>query len=380
MAMANSYWMPSLALGGGDRRAIEILKRAQKKHLDVSVVSSDDGIKAYKSHLSARYHSTGKGAIGAYPYGLMVSYVLRIFSAIGKIFSLPTDFDVLYTTTDFLPDVVPSLVYKIAFPRVTWIQVIHHVIPNPGMRRGKFGVNIVSFATQRLSFEIIKRHSDRVMLTNSGLRRNLIRIGFSPRKLTVSGSGVDVPYFRSIIPADTSYDAVYLGHIRPSKALPLLLEIWKKVHESLPEATLAIIGSGSRPEALRTLAADIKRAGLSDVVFPLGYVEDSLAFRIVKAAKVFLNPSLEEGWSLSSCEAIACGTPVLSWSLPVYQELYGNTIITVPTGNTHEFAKRVIQLLRDPILRRYYADALYQGMLSIASWEKIAQTEFDMPS
>ena len=140
------------------------------------------------------------------------------------------------------------------------------------------------------------------------------------------------------------YDAVFLGRLNPSKGIFDLPPIWKKVTERLPHLRLAIIGGGS--EAIsEKLTAELEAHGLHDSVDLLGYLEAEKIYALIKRARIFVFPSYEEGFGIAIVEAMACGTPVVAWNLPVYKELFDGVIITIPLGNQQAFAEVIVTLL-----------------------------------
>lgn len=73
----------------------------------------------------------------------------------------------------------------------------------------------------------------------------------------------------------------------------------------------------------------------------------------MKNAFCLVFPSLSEGFGLPILEAITIGCPVVASDLPVFRELFGDSILYAEAGNPKSFAKQ-ISLLRDPHLREHY--------------------------
>ena len=117
----------------------------------------------------------------------------------------------------------------------------------------------------------------------------------------------------------------------------------------------------------------IKERNLEANVFMLPLTGDD-ALSMVKSCKIFIFPSHEEGWGIAICEAMACGLPVIAWNLPVYEEIFPQGMITVPSGNFKRFAEMTLKLLEDSELRH----SMSKDALSIASqysWDKVAGRE-----
>ena len=55
-----------------------------------------------------------------------------------------------------------------------------------------------------------------------------------------------------------------------------------------------------------------------------GFIDDEDLFAVYKMAKLFVFPSLYEGFGIPPLESLACGTPILVSDISVFQEIYGD--------------------------------------------------------
>jgi glycosyltransferase involved in cell wall biosynthesis len=76
-------------------------------------------------------------------------------------------------------------------------------------------------------------------------------------------------------------------------------------------------------------------------------VDTEKIYSILKRARSFIFPSYEEGFGIAIVEAMSCGTPVVAWNLPVYNELFGGSITTAQLGNQQAFAEAILGILGD---------------------------------
>ena len=139
---------------------------------------------------------------------------------------------------------------------------------------------------------------------------------------------------------------------------------------------LAIVG-GVMQEYRDYLEADIAQAGLNEQMQYLGAMKSEDVLAVMKASRVFVFPSYEEGWGIAICEAMACGLPVVAYDLPVYREIYGDSIWTVPVGDSTTLALKVCYLLEDPML----VSVVGMGGHSCVAqydWDLIAARELEM--
>ena len=143
---------------------------------------------------------------------------------------------------------------------------------------------------------------------------------------------------------------LFLGRLVYYKGVPVLLDAMART-----DATLVIAGEGRDREALQDQAA---RLGIADRVRFIGDVPEADLPSVYHACDVFVLPSTAaaEGFGLVQLEAMACGKPVVSTTLPTGVAIVnrdGETGLTVPPGDAGALASAMTRLLDD----RAFADA-----------------------
>lgn len=99
----------------------------------------------------------------------------------------------------------------------------------------------------------------------------------------------------------------HTGRLIPVKNHEFLLEVFARVLQSFPNAVMLLAGRGDLEEQIR---ARVNELGLKKAVFFLGVVDD--VPRLLRAADVFVFPSINEGLALSVVEAQASGLPTIA--------------------------------------------------------------------
>ncbi|MGO1316278.1 MAG: glycosyltransferase family 4 protein [Cellulomonadaceae bacterium] len=162
------------------------------------------------------------------------------------------------------------------------------------------------------------------------------------------------------------------------KGQDTLIESWPQVLESVPDARLVLVGKGP---AARRLADRVRTLGLKDSVTFVGPVTWQHIPGFFDAADVFAMPSrtrlggLEpEALGIVFLEAAACEKPVLvgrSGGAPdAVQD--GVTGYVVDPRDDAEIAGRIVELLRDPELRRRMGTAGRARAERDWTWDSIA--------
>jgi glycosyltransferase involved in cell wall biosynthesis len=136
-----------------------------------------------------------------------------------------------------------------------------------------------------------------------------------------------------------------VGRNIPSKRFDAGLEAFAQVLAAFPEAHLLLVGKDAG--ALARLAADL---GIADRVHLLGAVPHADLPGVYRAATLFLNPSVLETFGNVTCEAMACGLPVVAADAPGtrFQVEDGQTGVLVKAPSPQRLAAAMIRVLARP--------------------------------
>lgn len=106
------------------------------------------------------------------------------------------------------------------------------------------------------------------------------------------------------------YDLVFAARLEKNKGIFNLIKAVQIIKKEMPEIKLLIIGSGSQKEKLQKY---INKKSLEQNVIFSGWLNsaDDVA-RAYNSAKIFVNPSFNEGGPRVLLEAMACGLPAVT--------------------------------------------------------------------
>lgn len=132
--------------------------------------------------------------------------------------------------------------------------------------------------------------------------------------VSLVASGIDAKLIKSVKPADTNCDVLYVGRLVRHKNIDVLLEAVAILASKKPDFKALIIGDG--PERPNLEAWAITQGLEHTITFldPLSSAAEVYAY--MKAAKSFCLPSSREGFSIATLEALGCGTPVVTSDIP----------------------------------------------------------------
>lgn len=204
--------------------------------------------------------------------------------------------------------------------------------------------------------------ADAFVAPSPAIERELIAAGYARERIHYLPNGVTLPEANdetsrlrsraALGDADPALKigpeiplAVYTGRLHEMKGLEYLIRAWPHVLKRVPRARLWLVGEGSDRARLSGLIEALGVQGMVRLAGPFDDVEDCL-----RAADLFVLPSLEEGMSIALLEAMAMGLPVVASAIAANEVLIADNVCgrLVPKGDHEALANVVAELFADP--------------------------------
>jgi glycosyltransferase involved in cell wall biosynthesis len=165
---------------------------------------------------------------------------------------------------------------------------------------------------------------------------------------------------------------LYLGTLQPRKNIPHLLRAFAHIKDRLDGVKLVICGNLSAHNTDRQLTKTVKALNLSEeVIFP-GFIAEKDKVAIFAQAKVFVFPSLYEGFGIPPLEAISQDVPTLVADIPSLREVIAEGALYASPNEVENFAEMLYNLDKDEELRGRLIQT-GKTRISFFSWEKSAR-------
>lgn len=203
------------------------------------------------------------------------------------------------------------------------------------------------------------------LFANSAYVAETVRQEFGVKAGTIY-NGVDRRFFFTAEPAlrnDRSLTVLYAGSFQPRKRVELVIQ----QAAQRPNVKFRLAGRGETELACHALTADL---GCRNVDF-LGHRTPAELGEEMRAADVFLFPSILEGHPQVLGQAAACGLPAIAMNVyhPEYV-LHGETGFLVQSDA--ELSQKLDLLLRDSSMRQSMASAATRHSMKF-DWGQIAE-------
>jgi glycosyltransferase involved in cell wall biosynthesis/O-antigen/teichoic acid export membrane protein len=269
-------------------------------------------------------------------------YTVYIWACLYYLLRFRRYFDVIIDSENGIPFFTPLYANKKIF------LLIHHVHQEVFRLRLKPPLSWIGQFLEKHLMPAVYRGTEVITVSPSS-KAEILAHRLTKKEPHVIYNGVDSHQYR---PGKKSPDplVLYLGRLMPQKSLSVLINAAAAVIKQIPRVKFVIAGDG---EDKRQLMALVGSLGLEKFITFTGAVSEAQKVRLYQQAWVFVNPSLIEGWGITTIEANACGTPVVAANVPGLKDAVSNphTGLLVPYGETESFARAISLLLENKPLR-----------------------------
>jgi len=225
--------------------------------------------------------------------------------------------------------------------------------------RGRMGIEWKASVLHRLAQRAADRRTDYIICKTEAIAREIAQVEKAPtEKIRVIPNGVDTEYYsRTAAPARVAREQIAamhgvprdgplilaVGNLKPIKGQTTLIEATALLVERFPLLQVAIVGEG---ESELDLRAAIRSSGLAERVHLPGAADDVRPW--MRAADLFVAPSLSEGMPNAVLEAMAMGLPVILSNIPGHAETAGAHAWYFEPRNSQALAESIATALDSP--------------------------------
>jgi glycosyltransferase involved in cell wall biosynthesis len=238
----------------------------------------------------------------------------------------------------------------------------------------------------RLRLPLVVRVADMIITPTESVKRELCRhLSVKPDKVVAIPSAArasfqPVPFaqtaeIRKRLGVEDNF-LLFVGTLEPRKNLLTLLKAFAQIlgHGSLsPQLVIA----GGEGWLMDDSFAFIKQAAINDRLRFTGYLSDADLRALYSSCRVFIYPSVYEGFGLPPLEAMACGAPVIAGRIPSLQETLGSAARLVEPLDVDALARSIVEVLEDKNQREILA-AAGPTQARKFSWEQTARLTLDV--
>jgi glycosyltransferase involved in cell wall biosynthesis len=229
----------------------------------------------------------------------------------------------------------------------------------------------------RMQGRVARRLPQLITVSRSSATDIAADFGVDPGRLRTIPLGVDAQTFAPpTAPRVPGRIVAMASADTPMKGVHTLLEAVAKLRTDR-EVELVLV---SRPVPGGPTERLVEELAIGDVVRFASGLSDAALADLMGSAEVMCVPSLYEGFSLPTVEAMACGTPLVVSRAGAIPEVVGSDGLCadqVTPGDTEELAAALATLLAAPERRTAMGEAGRARVLERFSWSSVARSTAD---
>jgi glycosyltransferase involved in cell wall biosynthesis len=220
----------------------------------------------------------------------------------------------------------------------------------------------------------VARALDTVLCPSESSARDVVTdFGVDPSRVTVIPLGVDEVFRPPVEPRVPGRIVAMASADIPMKGIATLLEAFAKLRTERDVELLLV----SKPKPGGQTERIVDRLGVGDSVSFVHGITDVELAAVVGSAEIACVPSLYEGFSLPTVEAMACATPLVVSRAGAIPEVVGPDGLCadlVTPGDVGELVHALEGLLDDPARRDRMGSAGRERALAEFSWRAVAES------
>jgi len=224
-----------------------------------------------------------------------------------------------------------------------------------------------SVARAKRRFPVMSKTADAILVPTEAVRQEVcehLRVG-EQKVFAVPEAARE--FFRAVDFAETSATRQNLGignefiltvgTIEPRKNIPTLVKGFERLLASEANSQLQLVIAGGNGWLSGPSFEAIKNSRAAEQIVLTGYLNDAALRDLYSSCRVFVYPSLYEGFGLPSIEAMACGAPVVVSDIPALVESTGGAARLADARNADDLARALWEVLNDDAERAALSQA-----------------------
>ncbi len=273
---------------------------------------------------------------------------------------------------------VPIFYCKRFFVTIHDLIITHY----PGSRATTLSPIIYQLKLWSYNFiiKIVAKKAKKIITVSNYTKDDIIKfLKVSPKKIEVFYEGVELP----IINNSTDNELLkkfelkedfllYVGSAYPHKNLEKLILAFLALAEKKPNLKLVLVGKNNFfYQKLRDWIISLNNENGSRIVFT-DYLTDEQLVNLYLSAKIYVFPSLIEGFGLPPLEAQSYDLPVLTSNASCLPEILGNGAYYFNPNSIEDIKEKIELLLDDEGLRKSLIEK-GKNNLKKYSWQKMTE-------
>lgn len=276
---------------------------------------------------------------------------------------------------------IPSHVIPLIHPKKV-VTTIHDL----GFKRFPEAYSFFQRWYQDFSVKFALKHATKIIVPSEFTKKELMEIyQADPKKLIV----IHLAYNAEIFSSDDNPEKsakilgkynikkpylLYVGRLENKKNISFLIDVFENL--SLKEnSQLVLVGNGGY--GYEKIKDKIKKSKFKDRIIQLPWINEEELAILYREARVFVFPSLYEGFGIPLLEAMTTSTPIVASNIASIPEIVKDAALMPRLNDLKNFTDQIKKAWEDENLRNELKNRGLERIKSF-NWEKTSQETLNL--
>lgn len=233
---------------------------------------------------------------------------------------------------------------------------------------------------------LLARQADRILTVSNYSKQDICnKYGIDPQKIIVTYLATNVKYkvikdLKLLRETKEKFNIngdfiLTVGNLQPRKNLSRLFNAYINLrNKKLINEKLVIVGK--KAWLFNDIFKFVNESKYKDDIIITDYVTDDDLALLYNAAKLFVYPSVFEGFGLPPLEAMSCGTPVVTSNITSIPEVTGNAAVLFNPWDVDDIEEKIVTTINNKDMLNKLSELGLKRSLDF-SWKKTAKVTLE---
>jgi len=232
--------------------------------------------------------------------------------------------------------------FPLLLPRSVTVATTVHDVAFKAMPEA---ISLTNTIFYNVLFPFFVKRSDYFLTVSQHSKNEMVNyLHINPDRITVIHNGIDLLEFTPS--GKKEKYLLFVGTLQPRKNLVNIIRAFSLIADRISDTFVIVGGSGWKNSPISELIESLDKPVRDRIMFK-GYVDGDELASLYNRARLFVLPSLHEGFCLPILEAMASGTAVLTAPSTAIPEVFGDAVEYADPQSPEDIAAKMQGLISD---------------------------------
>lgn len=195
-------------------------------------------------------------------------------------------------------------------------------------------------------FKLSLKRANAIITISNNSKEEIVKYLNVNKPIYIAYNGIDLKKYHTNYRIKKENFILFVGTLQPRKNLINVIKAFNIIAPHINHDLIIVGASGWKNNDIHKLYEKLNPDIQKRIKF-LGYISNEELVALYGRAKIFVAPSLHEGFGLIILEALASGTPVVTSARGAIPEIFGDSVEYADPLYPHDIAEKIKLLLEN---------------------------------